>query len=351
MQCCLHFQGRHDSGDCAVFLRPVAVRLAWIDIAKGIGIVLVVIGHTGRGLSGQAFSDGQELLSTIDQTIYAFHMPLFFILSGVTFGMCPPLSINPSLRKRVWRLIYPLVIWTYIFLALQALAGGKSNTQTDWMSVMIWPIPPVAHFWFLWALLLVTILLAVVRILCIPVMSDIPFWIGALVAASIVSFSVTPPGHLSPFFGASLRYLPVFAIGGLIGASSFALSVPNRVFALIAGTAFAIGLLATVSFDLGVPRHLSGAIISLLLIVLLMSISGRYARFRWAQGIAFLGNISLPIYVMHTIFSAGLRIMLLQVGIDSLPIHFVLGTIIGIIGPLFFYLYLKRLQALHYVGF
>ncbi len=313
--------------------------------------MLVVIGHAGRGLTGHFFSDEQAVLLIIDQAIYAFHMHLFFILSGVTFGMRPPVSINPSLRKRIWSLIYPLVIWTYIFLALQALAGSKSNAQADWMSVLVWPIPPVAHFWFLWALLLVTILLAVVRMLCMSAMSDLQFWIGALLAASIISFSVTLPGNLIPFFGACLSYLPVFAIGGLIGASSFARSVPNRVFTLIAGTAFVIGLLATVSFDLGVPRHLIGAVLSLLLIVPLMAISGQSSRFRWAQGIAFLGVISLPIYVMHTIFSAGLRIMLLQVGIDNLPIHFVLGTVIGIIGPLFFYLYLKRHRALHYVGF
>lgn len=313
--------------------------------------MLVVVGHTGRGLSGQAFSDGEELLSTMDQAIYAFHMPLFFILSGITFGMRPPISINPSLRGRVWRLIYPLVIWTYIFLALQAFAGDNSNARSDWMGVLVWPVPPVAHFWFLWALLLITVLLAIVRMLCLSAMSDIQFWISTLVAASIISFSVTLPGHLTPFFGAGLSYLPVFAVGGLIGASSFVRSVPNRVFASIAGTAFMIGLLATVFLYFGVPRHLSGTVLSLLLIVPLMAISGRYALFRWAQGIAFLGVISMPIYVMHTIFSAGLRIMLLQVGLDSLLIHFVLGTVIGIIGPLIFYILLKRQKALHYVGF
>lgn len=39
----------------------------WIDIAKGIGIILVVIGHT---IGSQRVND----------IIYTFHMPLFFIL-------------------------------------------------------------------------------------------------------------------------------------------------------------------------------------------------------------------------------------------------------------------------------
>ncbi len=44
-------------------------RLNSIDIAKGIGIILVVIGHTNTPFG-------------IGKVIYQFHMPLFFILSG-----------------------------------------------------------------------------------------------------------------------------------------------------------------------------------------------------------------------------------------------------------------------------
>ncbi|MCD7778938.1 MAG: acyltransferase family protein [Clostridiales bacterium] len=44
-------------------------RLEEIDIAKGIGIILVILGHAGN-IPGKTF-------------IYSFHMPLFFILSGM----------------------------------------------------------------------------------------------------------------------------------------------------------------------------------------------------------------------------------------------------------------------------
>lgn len=44
-------------------------RIEWIDIAKGIGMILVVMGHT--------------IQLGIVQPIYAFHMPLFFFLSGL----------------------------------------------------------------------------------------------------------------------------------------------------------------------------------------------------------------------------------------------------------------------------
>lgn len=46
-------------------------RLEWVDTMKGLGIVFVVAGHT--------------LWPTIQFSVYIFHMPLFFILSGFLF--------------------------------------------------------------------------------------------------------------------------------------------------------------------------------------------------------------------------------------------------------------------------
>ena len=83
-------------------------RLIWIDLAKGIGISLVVIGHAGRGLMSAAIPDEMQILPLLDGAIYAFHMPLFFILSGVTIGLRPIASIQPDLSRRIWRIFYPL---------------------------------------------------------------------------------------------------------------------------------------------------------------------------------------------------------------------------------------------------
>ena len=47
-------------------------RIEWIDIAKGITIFLVIIGHVSNN-------------TTINYFIYSFHMPLFFIISGFLY--------------------------------------------------------------------------------------------------------------------------------------------------------------------------------------------------------------------------------------------------------------------------
>lgn len=44
-------------------------RIEWIDIAKGIGILLVILGHT--------------IALKYSKVLYTFHMPLFFIIVGI----------------------------------------------------------------------------------------------------------------------------------------------------------------------------------------------------------------------------------------------------------------------------
>ena len=51
-------------------------RVQYIENAKGIGILLVVLGH----------NDMNAYHPTLHRFIYAFHMPLFFFLSGIFFN-------------------------------------------------------------------------------------------------------------------------------------------------------------------------------------------------------------------------------------------------------------------------
>ncbi|MBQ8345321.1 MAG: acyltransferase family protein, partial [Clostridia bacterium] len=49
-------------------------RISWIDIAKGIAILLVLLGHT-------------ICPTWMSVYIYSFHMPLLFVLSGYTLKL------------------------------------------------------------------------------------------------------------------------------------------------------------------------------------------------------------------------------------------------------------------------
>ena len=75
-------------------------RINYIDIAKGIGILLVMLGH---------LLDSDALLKT---AIYSFHMPLFFIVSGMVLK---PQSIVKKVNRQINNILVPYVLWAVIF--------------------------------------------------------------------------------------------------------------------------------------------------------------------------------------------------------------------------------------------
>lgn len=325
-------------------------RLAWIDIAKGVGIVLVVVGHAGRGLTSAAIPDEIGLLPVMDKAIYAFHMPFFFILSGVTFGIRPIVDLNPDLPKRLWRLFYPLVLWSYVFLAMRALAGESANTAGSWENVLVLPLPPVAHFWFLWALLLNVALFAILRIVLRHFLKEWSFWVLAICISSLTSVFTVLPDAFVPFFGNAVIYSVAFAIGGLIGSSTLRETTPSRIVAFFASALFIFIILAILVLPKIPLEVFIGNLLSLILLVPILSLAAWSIGSRLAQIVAFLGTISLALYVMHTAFSAASRIILLKFGIENLAIHLILGVSAGVICPIFIYIVARRFLLLKALG-
>jgi fucose 4-O-acetylase-like acetyltransferase len=70
----------------------------------------------------------------------------------------------------------------------------------------------------------------------------------------------------------------------------------------------------------------------------------------WSRWLALLGTASMAIYVLHTIFSAGVRMALYAVGFSNNLVALVLGTLIGIAGPLGVWAVARRYRLLPWLG-
>lgn len=93
------------------------VRLTYIDIARGIAILLVVIGHMNQFYRNNLNISNPQMLSFI----YTFHIPLFFIISGMLISekSFKDVSFMKFLVKKIKTLIVP-----YLFLDI---TGGLFN--------------------------------------------------------------------------------------------------------------------------------------------------------------------------------------------------------------------------------
>lgn len=269
-------------------------RLQHIDIAKGIGIVLVVWGHS--------------LIEFGHYLIYMFHMPLFFYLSGIFHKSAP---LDSFAKKRVKSLLLPLLIFMLVLSPLLLFSEQRALSIT----------PP--HFcgifgplWFLVALFAVSILYhALLRFkpyyrlfLCVAisyVLGYLPSLLG--LANYVYGFSV---------FSALVFY----AIGNMTGDRYSADGGRRKMSVIFLLSAIGIVVMYLVSYKLlhfktmdmfdnvlmpNFAMFVGSALIGIAMIVsfsILISGDNSISRL-----VAFIGECSIYIFAFHMAFMVTLR--------------------------------------------
>ena len=133
-------------------------RALYPDTLRGVAITLMLYGHCLQMGSGPAFRTGSLYFDDrVYQFIYSFHMPLFMVLSGALFALSlardPAQSFGSNLKKRLKRLILPVLLWSVLDLLVlflkdpAALAGASAEKGPV--------LYALEHFltshWYLWA--------------------------------------------------------------------------------------------------------------------------------------------------------------------------------------------------------
>lgn len=88
-------------------------RIDYLDIAKGIGIILVLVGHISKN-------------DEINRFLYLFHMPLFFIISGMLYK-----EKNNFCKKKIRNLIIPYFCFAIISYLYWLIIERKIRHQDE----------------------------------------------------------------------------------------------------------------------------------------------------------------------------------------------------------------------------
>lgn len=106
-------------------------RIKWLDVSKGITIILMVLGHT-------------SIPQVISNFIWSFHMPLFFIASGWMTNYSK-ISVRKFFTKKTKSIMLPFVVYSAIVLLMyENLIGGGKVMQLltkGWEAYALWFIP------------------------------------------------------------------------------------------------------------------------------------------------------------------------------------------------------------------
>lgn len=323
-----------------------AGRVDWLDAARGLGILLVVFAHCLRGLEASGIVAATPAVLILDRVIYAFHMPLFFVLSGLTLRRVLTRQPMELFWNRCLRLLWPLTLWTWIFFSFRALAQGASNSHTGWADVPWIPLPPQAHFWFLWALFVMTMVLAPLRRLWLRHGGEDGFWLTASALSLVLALTVPVPAALGSWLVPAVIYAPCLLLGVLLERRLIPLPRPATTGAALVVFALSL-LLATLA-----EGRLVDLVVALVApLGLLIALRGLIPTGTPGGVLALLGRATMPIFLAHTIFSAALRIGLVQLGLTDPTLHLVAGTLVGLVGPLLMWRLALRLGISRWIGF
>lgn len=331
----------------------------YISIAKALGIILMVVGHSGCPI-------------TFCRFIYLFHMPLFFICSGYFFK---DISDRPSLysfyKKRIKGLFWPYLKWSLLFLLLHNTFRHLHITESviyqkeDYVRHLIKMIFMTDYellirpFWFIKELLLASLLVATTSFLNARLFTkkrpELLFVIATIF--SVIS-KFAPP---IPIIGdCSVLCLSVLYYYTGILIYKYKQFIPLTYTTLI--LTFIIVLLGSLFFKGTIDMRFTNVynqipyyFLSITGIIMILCVSNKLETTKIVSLLYYIGNHTMPILALNLI---ALKVgSLLKIWLYGLPIeqlasftviydnnswYWLIYTIIGVAIPLLIhFIYLK----------
>ena len=274
----------------------VRARTAWVDVAKGLSIVLVVLHHVVLQAVGQGWAP--DVAREVSAALGTLRMPLFFLASGIFATSTLAGPWRRLLERRVAFFAWLYVVWLvvrYVWFGLLAHGARLGDWPSPWTAVtQLWL--PASAMWFLYALALFSLVGRLSRAVPAPVRVGAAAVLSVLVGSGLVvveSYAWRSMALNLVFFlvGADASGAIRRAADGLgrRGASGFAAG---------AGAAFVVLTLALRDPDVvAVPgmRLLTSLVALLAGVCVAVALAGARAG-RVPQ---WLGTRTLEVYLLH----------------------------------------------------
>jgi uncharacterized membrane protein YcfT len=316
------------NGTSAVTARsagPAGDRVDWVDYAKGICIVMVVMMHSVLGVELAAGQTG--FMHLVVMFAKPFRMPDFFLISGLFISVVIDRDWRIYLDRKVVHFAYFYVLWVTIQFGFKALgfAAETSWSHAGYLYLESF-IEPFGTLWFIYLLPIFFVVIKATRRVPSPLI-----WV---VAALLEMAHVATGWTVIDEFAA--RFVYIYS-GYLFAPYVFALADRVRTYPALA--LFGLALWALVNGGLVKSGYSEWPLLSLALGLAgscaIITLGTLLARMQWLGFLRFCGENSIVIYLAFFLPMAATRTLLLHTGLaHDIGTVSLIVTIAGVVGAL-----------------
>ena len=298
-------------------------RVDWVDYAKGICIVMVVMMHSVLGVEAAAGQTG--FMHLVVMFAKPFRMPDFFLISGLFLAVVIDRDWRTYLDRKVVHFAYFYVLWMTIQFGFKAPGFAA---ESGWNHVgLLYLESFVEPFGTLWFIYLLPIFFVVTKLSRRT--PPLAIWV---VAAALESAHVVTGWTVIDEFCARFVY---FYSGYLFASYVFALSDRSREKPALALAGLALWTLANGGLVIADFSH--WPLVSLALgfagACAIIVMGTLLARMQWLNFLRYCGEHSIVIYLAFFLPMAVTRTLLLKTGvITDIGTISLIVTVAGVAG-------------------
>ena len=307
-------------------------RIAWIDTAKGLCIILVVMMHATLGLGEAVGREGW--LHEVVAFARPFRMPDFFLVSGLFLARVIDRDWRAYADRRIVHFLYFYGLWTAIQLLLKApqLTGGEPLALAHHFALAL--VEPFGTLWFVY---LLAVFSAVTKLL-----HRVP---GPLLLAVAAALEIAPI-HTGWTLIDEFAERWVYFLGGyllaphLFAVAAGAAARPLPALLGLAAWAIVNGALALTPTGFALfPTLASLPVVSLVLgaagAVAIVTAASLLTAASLARPLQYCGRKSIAIYLAFFLPAAATRAALVKLDhVGDVGWAALVVTLVGIVAPL-----------------
>ena len=318
----------------------VRTREKWVDDVKVIACILVVLGHFFQSMTKAKILPESDLYEWFNTTIYYFHVPLFFICSGYLYQKYSKVNSVDSWSKNVTKKALtfgvPYATFTTATWVLKRLFSSSVNDQIGGLGDTLF-LHPTSPYWYLYALFFI--------FLVTPTFNSVKAATIGLVGALAAKSLILTWGEYSVYAVSTVLSNEIWFVLGM-SICAFNVQLKGRkVKGMICGVLFIILsiMVYTAEISSSAVSFAMGLLACVAVIMMVASFEEKFGR-----GMEFIAKYTMPIFLMHTLFAAPLRSVLIKIGIESAIVHVVFGLGISFAGPIIATWIIKKTKCLEF---